>query len=589
MNNKVKEVGVDVRHDGVHFCVWAPFAESVDIIGTFSDWKAIKMHKANDGYFEITLKEALPGHEYKFVIDTGSKLLTNNDPVAYHLTPGLNTSVIPGPLPEHRKKDKFQPESSNKKIIYEVHIGTFNRTDPAESGTFASAAEKLNYLKDLGVNTIELMPVCSFRNGYGWGYEPQFIYSVESTYGGRNHFADFIEVAHQAGQAILLDVVYNHLVSPDTALWQFDGWSENNMGGIYFYNDWRASTPWGDTRLDYGRPEVYSYVLNNAMMWLKDFRIDGLRIDSTAYMRKVDGQDNNPSSDIPEAWELLKDINAEAKKINKNSMIVAEDSSSNEYITKTTSDNGAGFDAQWDCEFSTALRSVLEPTKDEERNISWLCSVLSKNFNGDAMQRIIFSDSHDTAANGRHRLNQEINPKNINDTYAKKRALMASAILLTAPGIPMLLQGQEFMQTGDFNYWQGLNWENVDKYRGIVLAHRHLIALRKDDQGISRGLSGNNINIIHGEDSKKIIAYHRWDSGGVSDDVVVIANFSNRLVHNYFINFPRSGEWKLRFDSSWHGYSPDFKKYSVGDVEVTSEGANVEIPPYTVLIYSQSN
>jgi 1,4-alpha-glucan branching enzyme len=492
-------------------------------------------------------------------------------------------------LPTHREKDAFKPVPKNEKIIYEMHIGTFNKTDPSESGTFASAADKINHLTDLGVNTIEIMPIHSMNKQHGWGYEPEYIYSVETSYGGRNHFADFVEVAHKAGHSVILDVVYNHLGAPDkTDLWQFDGWFDGNKGGIYFYNDWRSKTPWGDTRLDYGRPEVFSYVLNNAKMWLEDFKIDGLRLDSTIYLRNVDGQNNNPNADIPEAWELLKDINDSAKKINKNSLIIAEDASTNEYITKNIQDGGAGFDAQWDCEFASAIRSVLEPTKDEDRNLAWLVSALTKKFNSQPMERIIFTDSHDTAANGKHRLNTEINPKNIYDVYSKKRSLIAAALLLTAPGIPMLLQGQEFMQSGDFNSWQGLDWENVDKYRGILLAHKHLIALRKNTHNVSKGLTGNNIKIIHTDDSKKLLAYHRWNNSGPGDDVVVITNLSNRLVHNLPIYFPSTGEWELRFDSSWHGYSDDFKKYDVLDINVTGETANVDVPPYTVLIYSQN-
>lgn len=577
-----------MHHDGVEFTVWAPFAENVSLIGTFNNWSASPMKKINNGYFQTKIKDAIPGQEYKFVIDTGSKLLTNNDPMAYHISPGLSSSIIPGPLPKHRATDNFKTEENNKKIIYEMHIGTFHRTDPAENGTFASAAEKMQYLKELGINTIELMPVFTMRDDHGWGYDPEFIYSVESTYGGRNHLADFIEVAHKSGHAVLLDVVYGHLVSPDTALWQFDGWHENDMGGIYFYNDWRAKTPWGDTRPDYGRPEVFSYILNNAKMWIQDFKVDGLRVDSTIYMRNVDGQYNDQSANIPEAWELLKSMNSELKNINPSSFIVAEDSSSDEFITKPMENEGAGFEAQWDGEYSSAIRGVVEPLNDDDRNISGLISALTKNFNGNAMQRIIYTDSHDTAANGNHRLNQEISPKNINNMYAKKRSLMASALLLTSPGIPMLLQGQEFMQTGDFNAWKGLDWGNVDKHRGIVLAHKHLISLRKNEHGISAGLTGNNINIIHTDDSKKIIAYHRWDKGGQADEVVVVANFSNRLAHNYYVCFPRTGEWKLRFDSSWHGYSSDFKKYEVADVLVVEAGATIQVPPYTVLIYSQN-
>ena len=586
IHNKV--VGVSVRHDGVYFSIWAPFAQSVDIIGTFNNWTATTMTRQGDN-FEILIKDAKPGHEYKFVIDTGSKLLTRNDPYAYHIATSVGSSVVPGPLPKHRLTDTFEPVPSNEKVIYELHVGTFNRTDPGENGTFATAADKLSYLTSLGINTLEIMPIHSMYLGRGWGYAPEYLYSVESSYGGRHHFADFVEVAHQKGIAVILDVVYNHFGAAEQIdLWQFDGWSENNAGGIYFYNDWRSNTPWGNIRPDYGRIEVRDYILDNAIMWLRDFKVDGLRLDSTIYMRNVNGQNNNPESDIPEAWPLLQKINSTAKHYNKLSTVIAEDSGNNEYITKNTSEGGAGFDTQWDMEFAAALRSVLGTTIDEDRNLSALCTALTKNFNGDPMQRIIFSDSHDTAANGNHRLNQEISPKNPTNMFAKKRSLMAAAILLSSPGIPMLLQGQEFMQSGDFNDWQALDWNNTETHRGIMLAHKHLISLRKNHEGLTRGLIGSNIAILHTDDELKTIAYHRWDVGGKSDDTVVIANFSNRLIHDYYVPFPRTGEWKLRFDSSWHGYSSDFKKYDVTDIDVSLSGINVAIPPYTVLIYSQN-
>lgn len=587
MSKAYKEVGISIRHNGAEFVVWAPFAQSVSLIGSFNEWSAIKMDKLADGYYKLFVKGVVPGQEYKYLIDTGQQLLTRNDPRSYYVSSSAGSSVIPGPLPKHRQADNFIMAPHSQTILYELHIGTFNRTDLAENGSFSTSAEKIEYLSNLGVTALEIMPIHSMYQDRGWGYAPEYLFSVESSYGGRNHFADFIEVAHRANIAVVLDVVYNHLGTPEqTDLWQFDGWSENNAGGIYFYNDWRGVTPWGNTRPDYGRSEVSDYITDNAVMWLRDFKVDGLRLDSTIYMRNVDGQNNKPESDIPDAWELMKKINLHAKHFKPSSLMIAEDAGTNEYITRKPQDFGAGFDAQWDMSFSQALRQILEPTKDEDRYLSPLCTALTKTFNNSAMQRIIFSDSHDTAANHHSRLNQEITPSNPTNLYAKKRSLMAATILLTAPGIPMLLQGQEFMQGGDFNDWQALDWGKVDTFRGIVLAHKHLIALRKNNEGLTTGLTGNNISILHTNDTLKVLAYHRWDKGGQGDDTVIIANFSNRLVSNYYVDFPRVGAWKLRFDSSWHGYSPDFKKYDIGDINIIESGANVNIPPYTVLIYS---
>ena len=125
------------------------------------------------------------------------------------------------------------------------------------------------------------MPVMEFAGDFSWGYNPAHIFAVESGYGGPDALKDLVKQAHRRGLALIVDVVYNHFGPSDLDLWQFDGWSENGKGGIYFYNDDRSSTPWGDTRPDYGRDEVRRFIHDNAMMWFYDFHVDGLRFDMT--------------------------------------------------------------------------------------------------------------------------------------------------------------------------------------------------------------------------------------------------------------------------------------------------------------------
>src|SRR5690606_17183547 len=144
-------------------------------------------------------------------------------------------------------------------------------------------------------------------------------------------------------------------------------------GGIYFYNDWRSQTPWGDTRPDYGRPEVRDYILDNATMWLADFHLDGLRLDSTIYMRNVHGNNNDPDNDLPDGWHLLQDITERARKVNYASILIAEDVGSNEYITKSVNDGGAGFNTQWDVIFPETIKSLLTPPDDDARNLDKIC------------------------------------------------------------------------------------------------------------------------------------------------------------------------------------------------------------------------
>ncbi len=133
------------------------------------------------------------------------------------------------------------------------------------------------------------MPPFEFAGDRSWGYNPAFPYAVESTYGGPDELKQLVRAAHEHGIAVILDVVYNHLGPSDLDLWQFDGWSEDDKGGIYFYQDERSTTPWGETRPDYGRQDVREFLRDNVLQWLDEFRVDGLRWDATAYISSITG------------------------------------------------------------------------------------------------------------------------------------------------------------------------------------------------------------------------------------------------------------------------------------------------------------
>lgn len=584
-----KEVGAIMHKSGVSFRVWAPFAHSVSVIGSFNNWGEVPMDSEKDGYWHTFVRGAKPGQEYKFIIKNGEGVYYRNDPRALHFTTSAGNSVIASSGFDWGDSS-FTPPPPEQQVIYELHVGTFNRPDPAFNGTFQDVISKLDYLATLGVNMIELMPISSMLMDRGWGYAIDYIFSVESLYGGRYGFLQFVKAAHERGIGVILDVVYNHF-GPDTNLdlWQFDGWSQDGMGGIYFYNDWRAATPWGLTRPDFGRLEVRQYILDNIKMWLRDCRVDGLRVDSTIYIRNIKGFNDDPGDDLPEGWQLLQEINTIAKKINPAAITIAEDVGANEYIVKPTPEGGAGFGAQWELNYHEALREALASKDPGGINLAGFSSQLGKRFSDNPFQRVIFMNSHDSAANGSARWNELIAPGKADGIFARKQSLIAVALMLTTPGIPMLFQGQEFMEGGSFNDWEGLDWTKAERYKGVVLAHQHLIALRRNTAGVTAGLQGGGVNIVNLDDNNKVIAYHRWKNGGPKDDVMVIANFTNKLQQTYDLSFPRNGTWKVRFNSTWKGYSPDFKGVEVPDVIVENGGGCVVLPPSSAIILSQDS
>lgn len=583
-----KNLGVTLHGNKAEFRVWAPFAKSVAISGTFTPEGPILMQSENDGYWATTIKNVEPGQQYKYHITTeDGTVLEKNDPRARAITSSdKGFSVIVDD--EFDWGDStFTPLPFNQQVIYELHIGTFNRPDASTPGTFDTAIEKLEYLQNLGVTAIELMPVTSMAYSNGWGYAPNYIFSVESMLGGRHGLMKFVRACHERGIAVLLDVVYNHFYG-DSDLWQFDGWNENNRGGIYFYNDERGDTPWGG-RPDYGRPEVRQFILDNITMWLTEYQLDGLRVDSTIYMRNTEGRDSDPAHDIPEAWLLLQDIVELAHKINPHALLIAEDCATNAYITLPRNEGGCGFDAQWELGFPHILRDGLGLTPAAPASTSNMRYALEHDYSHDAFEKVIFSDSHDTAANGSVRLNDAAAPKDPTSLPARQKSLVAASMMLTAPGIPMLLQGAEFLQEGAFNDWQALEWQKAETFAGFTLAHKHLIALRRNEYGNTAGLLGQHTAIFHQNDSDRVIGFHRWQSGGVHDDVLVIVNFSDTAFTEYSLPLPIAGEWHIRFNSTWKGYSNDFPEVSLGTVTVTETlVATLALAPHMVLVLSRA-
>ena len=578
-------LGSRLSGDGVDFRVWAPFAKAVAVkVGEEYNWTETLL-EGKDGYWTGTAKDAQPGQSYIYKIVTQDDVeIERNDPRGRQLTAAENGySVIIDP--EYDWGDASQPNiPKEKQIMYELHIGTFNRPDAATPGTFYTAIEKLDYLKELGVNMIELMPVFSRAAGQDWGYAINHLYSVDVSYGGRRGMLDFMKACHERGIGVILDVVYNHFF-PDTDLWQFDGWSENNNGGIYFYNDARGETPWGG-RPDYGRPEVRQFILDNVTMWLTEYHVSGLRVDSTIYMRNTRGPEGDTKTEIPEAWTLLQEMAELGHKINPNSMMVAEDSSVNDFMTKPVSEGGAGFDAQWGLSLPHTIRAMLDLEASQYGDS--LVKELQHYYNGNAFQKVIFSDSHDTAANGSVRLNEAATPGNAGSVFARQFGLLADAIVLTAPGIPMLLQGAEFMQEGSFSDWKKLDWDKTKQFAGIVLAHQHLISLRLDAYQNTTGLTGPGINVFHQDNENRVVAYHRWLDGGVHDDVIVIANFNDQRFKSYELILPIAGTWQVRFNSSWKGYSPDFNETKTTTVTTDENNrVSIELADYNLVILSQ--
>jgi 1,4-alpha-glucan branching enzyme len=578
---------------GVAFRVWAPFASSVFAAGTFNQWSpsAHPFASEGNGYWSVEVPGAGIGDEYQFVIRNGAQpLIWHKNPYASEVVNSSGNAIIHNPDFDWTG-DSFVMPPWNELVIYEMHVSTFNDAPGTGPGTFDEILPKLPYLRDLGINAIEIMPVVEFPMDYSWGYNPAQPFSVETALGGPQGLHQFVKAAHAQGIAVILDVVYNHFGPGDLDLWRFDGWSDgDHNGGIYFYDNSRAHTDWGDTRPDYGRPEVRQYIRDNALFWLNKYRLDGLRLDSVSNIQSVAGRD------LPDGWSLLQWIHNDIRASQPWKITVAEDLQNNEWITKDTGSGGAGFGSQWDAGFVHPIRNAIIAADDAARDMSAVKDALYHGYNGDAVRRVIYTESHDEVANGHSRVPEEIWPGNAGSRFSRKRSTLGAALVLTVPGIPMIFQGQEFLEDKYFRDTVPLDWAKLKTYAGIQALYRDLIRLRRNWFNQTRGLRGQHLNVHHVNNTDKLIGYHRWENGGPGDDVVVVANFADRSYDSYTLGFPRAGQWRVRFNSDWQGYSADFGNQSGNDT-VAGDGpadkmpfqANVGLGPYSVLILSQDN
>jgi len=576
--------GSTVQKNYVDFVVWAPNAKKVWVFleendNEFADYEMISIEP---GIWETKIGSAHPGMRYKYKIqDPWDNIIYRNDPYARVLTSSNDGCGLIIKDTFRWPEKKFRAVPRDKQIIYELHVGTFAQPFPGHPGTFNEIIKKMGYLKNLGINMIEVMPINSTPYYNDRGYSPSHLFSIEERFGGRIEFQRFVRSAHKHGIGVIVDVVYNHAAIDHNDLWQFDGWNEGYHGGIYFYNDGRADTPWLGPRYDYGRPEVRQFILDNVRMWIEEFKVDGLRLDSTHHIRSFDGTEN-PDAANPEGWKLLQDITQLVHKLNSRAVVIAEDTSLNDYLTKPINDGGAGFDAQWGLGFPSKIRESFGVGKWQD--VDNMIKEMQSYYNGDFRQKIIYSESHDTASrsDGGRRLDVDFDSSNPTSLWAQQKLLLAAGITLTAPGPPMLLAGQEFMQPGEFSSLEPLDWDVQRAFwPNITLAFRHLLNLRKNTFGNTAGLTGGFFEVFHTDKENNVVAYTRGNC-------IIIANFGENRFDEYELKLPFSGILSVQFNSSWSGYHPEFPDMVFDYAETNDENALcIPLAEHSIIILSQ--
>jgi 1,4-alpha-glucan branching enzyme len=586
-------LGATIGPGGVTFRVWAKAAKAVAVQGDFAtppgttQVSMTRLEPAGLGVWAVKVSGVQVGARYRYLITApDGSALQRLDPYGRQVKDGQ--SVVVDPLAYAWTSAPYVRPGKNQLVVYELHVGSFNCPEDPNRCGFAKVAERLDYLQSLGVNVIELMPAHSHGSQRGWGYNPHSYFAPHAPYGTPDELRALVDGAHSRGIAVVLDMVYNHYDGWKKApLYCFDGDCEGGWSGAYFFADPKyRSTPWGP-RFDYTRPQVADFIVDNVAFYRREYRIDGFRWDSVSNIRAIDG-----TGSVPGGVALLRRANAQAQS-ERGALLIAEDLKGYAGITEKSDSGGLGFDTQWDGGFHYALTSLVSGADDRARNIAGLRDALGGRYNGDPFQRLIYSESHDTVGNSGTRLPSQIDGNDPGSWAARKRSILAAGVLLTAPGVPMLFAGQEFLSVGRFaDPPAPLDWSRTMGHARIVDFYRDLIALRRNREGTTAGLTGSDITVTHQNDAAKVLVYRR--SAGADTDVMVICNFGSQNYTRYDIGLPAPGTWKVRLNSDDRRYSTDFGGAPSTDVVATAMARDglpytggVALGPYSLVILSR--
>lgn len=568
----------DALGTGATFRVWSPHATTVAVRGSFNGWGTTAMaEEGTSDLWSVDVAGVTNGSQYKYFIngtywwkDPRSRQVTFSG----YDSSGAN-SIVYDRNAFNWQGDTRLPVNQSDLVLYELHVGAFHDPTPGSGGPgkFADAVQKLDHLAALGINAVELLPLAEFPGDYSWGYNPADPYAVENTgYGGPDGLKTFVREAHARGIRVLLDVVHNHYGPTDLELYGFDVGPANRF---YFYtNSGICCTPWGQ-RPDYSSGGVRSYIIDNFKMWMDEYHIDGFRWDAVGGMRYYDPGHVN----IPAADSLIQYINNTEIRANRPGVIsIAEDEAF-----------GQGFHGEWDRGFGDLLIGQVVEATDANRNMNTLWNAM----NGNGFFRVAYTETHDLVGNlngpGAQRLPKRIQPADPAGYYARKRSMLASAVIMTMPATPMLFMGQEMLEVAQFADNNPLDWTHTTTYSNVVSFYRDLIHLRRNLDGVSPGLTGPNVtsHVVRNDNPWKLLAFHRWGAGA-NDQVMVIMNFTANAIPSYvFSGWPADGNWYVNLNSDWTTYGADFGNSGSAVVNVSGGSGEVAVGPYSVLVLSR--
>lgn len=571
-------MGANLAPGGATFRLWAPRARSVHLLGDFNDWELgpdSEMQPGPAGHWTGFVANLTDGAPYKFwIVGPGTEPESGfkRDPYARELS-----SDPPFPLAHCLLRDphsfpwrvtNFRRPAFSDLILYQLHVGTFSIPTGKFNGKFFDVIDRLPHLAALGVNAIQTLPIVEFPTEFSLGYNGTDYFSPESDYTEENpaqldayitrtnallaakglppyarsdllsgiaQLKAMIDVAHAYGIAILLDVVYNHAGGgfDDQSLWFLDRLPKGNHNDSLYFTDQGWA---GGLVFAYWNQSVRQFLIDNAAFYLDEFRVDGFRFDEVSVMDHFGG------------WLTCQDLTSTLRARHPSAPLIAEYWPVNGAVVGPVPHGGAGFDATWHDALRESVRSALGQASAGSGafvDLTRVAHTLQPEGLPDSWRAVTCLENHDIVKRDGPRVARLADGFDSRSWLGRSRSRVANGLLLTAPGIPLLFMGQEFLEDKSWSddpnapriHWAGLDADDKPM-TDFLRFMQDLVALRRRQPA----LRAAGLNVFHVHDGNRVLAFHRWIPW-VGRDVIVAITLREQTWHGYRIGFPTPGRW----------------------------------------------
>jgi 1,4-alpha-glucan branching enzyme len=621
--------------------IWAPAAREVrlrweyarDPAGAWHHRQEARLHRLDGGMWGGLAPDLRDGDRYMLYVvgpEGGSEGI-KRDPYARDLTddpgwPDCQCLVCdPGLFAWHDAG--YRPPPFHEMVIYQLHIGTWFIPEGRNNGTFLDVMEKLPYLKALGINAIQPLPVVEFPTMFSLGYNGVDYFSPETDYGVHSddpalgHYLDsanrllrgidagltpydrrdiegtanqlrlLVDLCHLHGIAVILDVVYNHAGGnfTDRGLYFFDSQPRDSQNNSLYFTDrgWA-----GGLVFAYWKNEVKQFLIDNALFYLAEYHADGFRYDEVSVIRNEGGE---------HGWLFCRYVTDTCRFVKPGAIHIAEHWPVDDVVVRPTVHGGAGFDAAQNDGLREALRGAIGQSAGGANafvDMDGIARAIASPALTERWRAVQCTENHDVVYRERGwRIPRVADSINSRSWYARSRSRVALGLTLMAPGIPHLFMGQEFLEDKQWHdepgssyqiWWQGLEQDRV--MSDFLRFSQDIIGLRRR----LKGLRGTGVHVFHVHNDNRVLAFHRWVPGA-GHDVIVVASLGERTHYDYRLGFPGDGHWAevLNSDAYDHWINPRVAGNS-GAVDATGPGmhglpasARIVIPANSLVVFAR--